>query len=441
MRRNFSFILIVCLFLGTAPAWAETTAPQDHAKNLLADVTIERVDSYPGQPHPPGPPTNEPNYPPSYPPTYPPSYPPSYPPTYPPSQPGNPGYQTAYQLYQNGMTAYRQAIYQNAIYYFGELVSRYPYDTNAPESCFLAGESARQVNQFYQAMDFYRRVVNSYYSYRKVDEAAYFIGFCLVKVNDFQGAINEFRSFIYRFPTSQLVDNAWYVSGRMYEQVQDTQNAIFCYRKVVYNYPNSDMINQARERLQYLENSSYPPNYPPSYPPSNPPTLSDRDLFDRGHTELARGNFSGAIIYFDELVKRYPSSSLADDATLWKAKTYIEQRDYTNASKVYARFKSRYPNSELIAEALYGLGWSYYQIGMSGYGNREYFPKAAAQFIDFTNKFGYHQWAPEALFLAGESYERYGDINSARSYYREVVNRYPNTPSAQKAQEKLNGMY
>ncbi|MBI3039186.1 tetratricopeptide repeat protein, partial [bacterium] len=296
------FFYCLCVLLLTVPIEASNFNPFELEINLSKDFEVERVDSYPGQPGnpvPPGPPVGG-----GFP-TYPPYNP----------SPSYPGYESASQLYQRGLNAYSQSDFRNAISYFTQFLDRFPYDLKAGEACFYCADSYKQLNDFYNAITLFRRVVNQYPSFKKVDEAAFFIGFCLVKVNDFYGALGEFRSFVVKFSLSHLVDNAWYVSGRTHEQIQDIQNAIFCYRKVVYEFPNSEVYRASRDRLNALE-GNHPPTYPPTnppYPPTYPPiNVSDRELYDRGHSELVRGNYPKAISYFSELIERYPQSDLAD---------------------------------------------------------------------------------------------------------------------------------
>ncbi|MFZ2955315.1 MAG: tetratricopeptide repeat protein [Candidatus Ozemobacteraceae bacterium] len=404
---------------------------------------IQRVDPYPGQPFP---------YPPSNPghPNYPQPMPPSNNPT-PPYPPTNPGNSTAEQLYQAGMRAYQSGDYYTAGMTLRQLVEKYPTDSRAAESAFISAESYSLINDFTNAIDMYRRVVNQYATFRRVDEAAYCVGFCMARLGDSYGAISEFKNFATKFPRSNFVDNAWYQSGATYEQLGDRQNAITCYRKVVYEFPGSDVQTEARERLAALQENAppLPPNQPPSYPPNTPPLppsyppaqLSDQELYDRGHSELIQGNYQNAILYFDQLLKKFPASPLADDACLWKGKTYLEQGEYSVAMEIFAGFKRTYGASDLLAEACYSLGWCELNIAKQDSTKLIYFQKAAAEFSDFVARFGFHPWAPEALYLSGESNEYYGDLSKAQSCYRAVVNRFPGSSSAQKAQDKLNGTY
>ncbi len=168
---------------------------------------------------------------------------------------------------------------------------------------------------------------------------------------------------------------------------------------------------------------------------------TDRTMYDSGHTHLARGNYTAARTYFDELLKRYPSSAWADDALLWKGKSYTEERNWKTASDVFYQFKSRYPSSELFPEACYDFAWSLYQQGMTSAANRSAFQHAGSEFSNFACRFSAHPRASEALYMAGECFDRYGNAQTARSYYQATVTRYPSSASAQKARERLNGTY
>lgn len=442
MRRIVMTLLVVMAVSPLAVMAQELT--ENHGG--LGNSVLQRVDSYPGQPgYPnPGDPTNPGS------PTNPGPLPPTGP-TQPNPNPGNPAYMTAFQLYDQGMAAYRVRDYRTSSYFLRTLVDRFPYDFRAPDAAYFGADSYKQLSDFSSAADLYRRVVRQYPTFNKCEEAYYFVGFCLVKLTDYYGAISEFQAFLGRYPRGPLSDNAWFVLGKVYELVSDRQNAIYAYRKVVYEFPNSDTYAEAKERLWALEQGAPPqppyptpnPPYPPQppAPPVPPSQLSDRELYDRGHSELVMGNFENAVTYFSQLLRMYPTSALADDAALWKGKVYLEWRQYSRAASEFTSFKRSFAYSEFLFEAIYSLGWAQYQVARLEPGKRSYFQKAASQFTEFVSRYGGHQWAPEAMFLTGECYEFFGDANAARFHYEETIRRYPGTPSAQKAQEKLNGMY
>ena len=359
---------------------------------------------------------------------------------------------TAFQLHDQGMAAYRLHDYKTASYFLRMLVDRFPADFRAPESAFYGADSYMQLSDFSSAADLFRRIPRQYPTFKRCEEAFYNVGVCLSRLMDYEGALSEYQAFLGRYPRGAFSDNAWYDQGLIQETLYDRQKAIQAYRKVVYEFPGSELVPEARKRLWDLEQGPGPqPPAPPPTPPNQPQPpmppappsqqMTDRELYDLGHSELLAGNYQSAIVYFNRLLKLYPNSGLADDAALWKGKTYIEWRDYNNAALEFATFKQRFAYSELLPEAIYSLGWSQYQVARNDPKKGAFFQKAATEFKQFIARYGGHPWAPEAMFLSGECYEFYGDAATARSIYEETVRRYPGTPSAQKALEKLNGMF
>lgn len=410
----------------------------------ILNIMPSRVDSWPGQPTPPTYPPSNPGYP----------IPPSNPGIpIPPSNPGYPGhgnYQSAQQLFNTGQTYFNQGNFYSAIQTLRRLLDVYPYDYHAAEACFMTAESYRRLNDFANAERFYRKVTTSYTTFMNLDRAAYFIGFCQIKQNNYYGAINELRNFVMRFTTSQLVDDAWYILGRTYETINNIANAINAYQTVVNSYPYSEYYTKARDRLRVLQGNGYP-EQPPTYPPANPgypipptypgtptqPSLSDQEMYNRGHTQLSLGNYSNAITYFEELRKQYPNSYYADDALLWIAKTRYQQKNYVEAIRQFENFRRYYPSSEIYYDALFGLAYAEYKLALTNASYRNYFSMSAGHFVLFQQTYPSHKWSAEAFYQSGDCYERLGDYTTAKYYYQQVVDLYPNSPSAIKAKQKL----
>lgn len=407
--------------------------------NILVDNIAARVDSWPGQPTQPGQPLPPAN-----------PIPPGWPGN--PGYPGNGNYESADYLFNTGRQAFSQGNFYNAVQYLRRFIDRYPYDYRSGESHYLVGEAYRRLNDYYNAVSFYRKVSTQFATYSEAHRAAYYIGFCLVKVTDYYGAISEYRSFISRFPTSDLVDDGWYVLGRTYEQVNDRSNAIMAYQQVVYNYSHSNFYGQALERLNYLQNNGEIYPTPPEYPPSNPipPSypdngngnwVSDYELYQRGHSELVSGNTANAITYFDELLKRYPSSSYADDASYWKGEAYKQQRNYLAAITQFENLFRLFPNSEFYAPAVFAMAECEFEHGRINASNRSYLQRAAGHYAWYQQNYPGNSYAAEALVRAGDCYELLGEYASAKYYYQQTIDLYPNSAAAFKAKEKLNGFW
>ncbi|GAB4273468.1 MAG: hypothetical protein Kow0029_13210 [Candidatus Rifleibacteriota bacterium] len=433
MNYQVRFKILAIFLVGlTLPSFA-----LNFNHHVDADYLLQlRVDSWPGQP----------------------GYP--IPTPLPPSWPGNPGYpgngqyESPNYLFTSGKTAYNQGNYRGAVRYFARFLRNYSSDYRAPEACFLTAESYRHLNDFYSAMQYYRKVSTEYPFYVDAHKAAYFVGYCMVKNSNFLGAATEFRNFISRFPTSFLVDDAWYALGQIYERLNDKISALAAYRNVVYNYPGSNCYSQALERIKYLESTGgttypIPPEYPPPtnpIPPAHPGNnndniLSDFELYQRGHNEFIEGNLNNAVIYFDELIRSYPDSSYADDAYYWKARARWQQNYFIEAISLFQKLLDRYPGSELYPAGLYSMADTEFAYARLNVVNREYFNISAGHYVLFQQKYPTHGYASEALVKAGECYEQLGEYSTAKFYFQQTVNLYPDSPAAIKAKDKLNGTW
>ena len=65
----------------------------------------------------------------------------------------------------------------------------------------------------------------------------------------------------------------------------------------------------------------------------------------------------------ERFVEDYPRSSVTDEAFLRLAGIYMDQKDYSRASKTFGRLIVRFPSSRFGPEALYGLAYCNYRSG------------------------------------------------------------------------------
>lgn len=113
-----------------------------------------------------------------------------------------------------------------------------------------------------------------------------------------------------------------------------------------------------------------------------------RDLY-REH------KYEKAIELLEQLVYQFPQSRLADNAYYWKGECQYSMNQYYAAKDTFEHIVSNYQKG---------------------------------------NKF------IAALLKAGYSYHALGDYQNARSYFLRIINTYPDSPAAQKAQRKLDQM-
>jgi tol-pal system protein YbgF len=80
------------------------------------------------------------------------------------------------------------------------------------------------------------------------------------------------------------------------------------------------------------------------------------------HDEAARG--------FEDFLRAYPGSDLADNSQYWLGECYYDRKDYTQAVREFRRVVERYPNGNKVPDALLKVGFSYLALGSAEAGRQ-----------------------------------------------------------------------
>jgi tol-pal system protein YbgF len=133
----------------------------------------------------------------------------------------------------------------------------------------------------------------------------------------------------------------------------------------------------------------------PAAPPraAVPAPPAPRELYSQAYADYARGNFDLAIQEYEEYLRAYPETDLADNAQYWIGECLYSKQKYEEALAAWDELFRRYPGSDKL---------------------------------------------PDARYKKGAALERLGRRSQAMIEYRAVANRYPNSEAGRKAREKLN---
>ena len=87
----------------------------------------------------------------------------------------------------------------------------------------------------------------------------------------------------------------------------------------------------------------------------------DQAAYNAAFEKLKGGNYSDAIAAFQDMAKRYPSSSLLDNAQYWIGEAYYVTRDYDEAATAFRTVGERWPDSRKAPDALLKLGYTQFE--------------------------------------------------------------------------------
>jgi tol-pal system protein YbgF len=100
--------------------------------------------------------------------------------------------------------------------------------------------------------------------------------------------------------------------------------------------------------------------------PSAPPPMSPEQSYQAAYADYTKGNFSLAVMGFEEFVKLNAQSDLAANALYWIGECHYAQRQFEEAIEAFNRVLKEYPGGDKIPAALLKKGYAYmelYQIG------------------------------------------------------------------------------
>ncbi len=81
------------------------------------------------------------------------------------------------------------------------------------------------------------------------------------------------------------------------------------------------------------------------------------------YSDYIKENYNLAIEGFRQFVKKYPESTLADNALYWIGECYYAQKKYQEAIQAYNEVLEKYKNEDKVAAALLKKGYSLINIG------------------------------------------------------------------------------
>lgn len=270
----------------------------------------------------------------------------------------NPKYEpkeTPQKQFDWAMTFFESQDFKKAINEFNKLIERYPLSKLSSEAQFYIGEAYENMGEYYRAFESYQLVIDKYPYTERVEEiiereyrignlfyagqkskilglallpakdkaieifskvvengpysqyadtAQYKLGQCHMEMDDYISAALAFKKIIENYPKSPLIDDAKYkiamcaassTSGPEYNE-EDTNEAIKEFRDFVKRYPDSHMEKEARHFINKLENQKAQNNF------------SIAQFYEKG------GNVDSAIIYYEEILNKFPESELAAKA-------------------------------------------------------------------------------------------------------------------------------
>jgi tol-pal system protein YbgF len=101
----------------------------------------------------------------------------------------------------------------------------------------------------------------------------------------------------------------------------------------------------------------------PSVAPPKPPEPIDyTKLYDTAYEDYVRQNYSLARDGFEEYLRQYPNTDLADNAQYWIGECYFAEGKYAESVEAFKKVITRYPTGNKVPRAMLKAGYALLQL-------------------------------------------------------------------------------
>ncbi len=276
-------------------------------------------------------------------------------------------------------------------------------------------------------------------------KTAYREGRDLYKQGKYREAAKKFKKAAGRWPDSLLEESALFFQAEAHFLADDYPKSFDAIGELLKKYENTRHLDLAIDRLfrigQYWEQKSLTePHWPIT------PNLIDK-------TQPRFDAFGYALKSYEMIALHDPTGPLADDSIMTIANAYFNRNRFEDAASYYDRIREDYPQSEYQIKAhLLGMKSKEEMYQGPTYNGTplEEADKIAEQALrQFGNRLGddyqlivdararFHAKMAERDWAMAKYWENKKAYGAARYYYHNLIQKYPATPVAHEAENRL----
>jgi tol-pal system protein YbgF len=271
-------------------------------------------------------------------------------------------------LFQDGWTHYTLKKFEESTSRLALFLKRAPNHPRAGEAYFWLAEGLYQRGRFGDAAANYNKVVTAFPGSGKLVDALYGLGWSRTKLGEFAAAAKVFEEITAKHPASRYAFDAYLRLGDACFSLKEYARAAAAYRSAVRLFGKEPGLDYAIMQLARVNVKGGAPdkaiteyeNLLARFPSSD---LCDDARFGIGWVYFQRKDYPKAIAEFRKLVAAYPKSELAARATYTIGDAYYNQKDYASAVAAYREVLTRWPASPSLSDAINGMQYCYVLLG------------------------------------------------------------------------------
>jgi tetratricopeptide (TPR) repeat protein len=356
--------------------------------------------------------------------------------------------------------------YDQAIEEFTSVIEKYPATEWAARAQYNIGDSYYNAGLYEESIEAYRKVLEEYPRSEYIIEAVDGIQFAqlsaggedtstdvledfladnptsstadrlryrqaenVYQTGDYEAAVREFRQYLRITNNRELMPEAYFNLANAHMMVDEPDEAIEALETLINDFPATDRASSALAELGRLQFERE--NYSASLERFTQLLEKDERFRQEAYlgianAHLAMGNISEARLNYEQVLSTNPSN---DAARVGLGKVLLEDGRREEARRFF-NLVAENNSTNIGAEAQYLVGETYLEDGEN--------QQALEAFANVKVLFAaYDIWVAEAQFKTAEIYIREGRRGDAISLLQTIVEDYPGTSGAAKAQRLL----
>lgn len=357
--------------------------------------------------------------------------------------------------------------YSQAIEEFQTVINRYPGTDYAARSQYNIGDAFYNSGEYDRAIDAYKKVLDNYPRSRYIIEAINGIQYAqlsaggedsssviledflgdnpqsstadrlryrqamsVFQTGDYEGAIREFRQYLRVTNSDDLAAEAYSNLGESYRQIGQIDRAINAYQTIVDDYSSDGQVPSALTSLGllYYEEGEYETSH--RYFDQLLRTASrfaQEAYIGMGNASLAQGNLEIARQEYEGGLRVNAGN---EAASVGLGKVALAENNFDEATNILAPIADR-NTTDIGAEAQFYLGLILQ--------NQNNYEAAIAEYAKVKILFeAFDNWVSLGMYNSAECNILLGNRGDAIAILNEIVETYPGTEAAIKAQELID---
>ncbi len=346
---------------------------------------------------------------------------------------------TPFATYLLANSLLEQKNYAEALQYYALIREKYPDSTYAVDSIYKTAW-IKYLNKDYETakkevLVFLEKGQNSSLK----PEGQFLLGCIYITEGNFEDAMEEFQVVFEKFPTNRFAGEALYKYGECAEHLGMNQVALQSYERFIQNYPNHPLLLTTYLRMADLLSKQN------SWQKALDILLKAKDVSagkDLEEGVLLRiavcyeklGNIDSALKTYEEMISKFPSSTLIYDSKLRIAGFYIkEKKDPLKALEIAESLVNQNPPPEIAGKA-----WNL--VAIASYEMKNY-DKSAEALLNILNKYPNAVVNEEQLAWLAQYYIDSQKWEQAILVLKKMLETLKDYPQPQKLQFKLAECY